>query len=72
MRLTAKLELPNMIRSLPGRCFRLEISSAMFSLISRELFHPTFSSVQENTILGIAFISSAMIGSSLIADAVGQ
>jgi hypothetical protein len=39
------LPLPNIAMFLPGCCFIFEISSAMFSLTSLELFHSTLCSV---------------------------
>lgn len=46
---------PNRTRSLPGCCLIFKISSLIFSLISPEFFHSTFSNVFEKTILGKLF-----------------
>jgi hypothetical protein len=72
IRLTARSELPNIAKFSPGRDFRLKIFAAAFPWTSSVFSHLACCNVLEKTILENLFIRSAIIGSSLSADAVGH
>src|SRR5580765_7820639 len=66
------LPLPRMTMSGPGCCFNLLTSVTRSPCIRTVFCHATVSSVRENTVLRIAFMPAATLGSIFAACGVGQ